>query len=140
MKDTSEEAIKEVIKKFLKDNYECTGNCKISKKPINGKYVVDCSGNLGVENGNITSLTNEYFEFGTIGGIFDCSFCPSLTSLEGAPKKVGGYFNCSFCPSLTSLEGAPEKVGGTFICVHCKIQFTISDVRKTSKVNGEIHC
>ena len=30
------------------------------------------------------------FKFGRVGGDFDCRECTSLTSLEGAPKKIGG--------------------------------------------------
>jgi hypothetical protein len=49
-----------------------------------------------------------------VGEDFGCSD-NSLTSLKGAPQKVGGDFNCSY-NSLTSLEGAPQKVGGGFFC------------------------
>ena len=160
MNDTSEEVIKEVVKKFLKKNYINGSKCKISKNPINGKYIVDYNGNLEVKNKNITSLTNEYFELGVIGRVFDCSFCNSLkslkgapkevggsfycygcsllTSLEGAPEKVDGDFNCEWCDSLTSLEGAPKKIGRDFYCYECKTKFTEEDVRNVSNVGGNI--
>ena len=32
------------------------------------------------------------FKFGRVDGDFICMKCPSLTSLEGAPKKIGGKF------------------------------------------------
>ena len=70
---------------------------------------------------------------------FYCGGCNSLTSLEGAPKKVGGDFRCSGCYSLKSLKGAPKEVGGTFSCVNCHIVFTTDDVKKVSKVRGNIH-
>ena len=160
MKNTGDEVIKNEILKFLKDNYK--GVCKISKKPINGKYIVDCSRSLEVKNRNITSLTNKYFVFGVVngyfycfdcksltslkgapkkvGGNFNCSYCESLTSLKGAPEKVGGSFSCSYCNSLTSLKGAPKEVGGSFYCMDCKQQFNEKDVKNESKVNDEIIC
>lgn len=57
-------------------------------------YIVDVEGNIDLNNTNIEYLTNELFEFGKVDGIFSCTYCSSLTSLEGAPKKVGGNFNC----------------------------------------------
>ena len=136
MNDTSEKVIEENVNNFLKDNYRYV--YKISKKPINGKYIVDSNGDLEVKNKNITSLTNEYFEFGFIGRDFDCSGCKSLTSLKGAPKKVGGDFDCYSCKSLTSLEGAPKKIGGDFCCYDCKTEFSEKDVMKVSNVKGVI--
>lgn len=117
--DASEKTIKEEIEKFLEDNYRGAGNCKISKKPINGKFIVDCSRDLEVRNINITSLTNGYFEFGIIDGYFNCSNCDSLKSLEGSPKEVRGNFDCRNCNSLTSLEGTPEEFRGNFVCSGC---------------------
>ena len=137
MKDTGDEVIKNEILKFLKDNYIDVTKYKISKKPINGKYVVDCSHNLQVKNRNINSLTNGYFEFGVVNGYFDCSGCDSLTSLEGAPKEVSKFY-CHHCNSLTSLKCAPKEVNGDFNCVHCKTQFIEDDVKKVSKVKGKI--
>jgi hypothetical protein len=105
--------IKALIKQFLKDNYEGASGCKISRKPNeNGKYIVDCTKSLRVTNETITSLTNNYFEFGFIKDEFNCACCNSLTTLEGAPKEVGKHFYCYSCKNLTSHEGAPKKVGG----------------------------
>ena len=50
---------------------------------------------------------------------FDCSYCNTLTSLEGSPSYVHGDFACSECINLTSLEGAPKKVDGKFFCYGC---------------------
>ena len=50
---------------------------------------------------------------------FNCSYCASLTSLKGAPKKVSGDFSCYNCASLTSLKGAPKEVGRDFSCYNC---------------------
>ena len=110
--------IEKEIKQFLKDNYK--GRYSISKNPdTDGKYVVDSKGNIEIKNKNITNLTNGCFVWGKVDGKFDCSYCGSLTSLEGAPEKVGGDFVCYWCTSLTSLKGAPEKVGGKFDCCDC---------------------
>ena len=136
MNDTSEKVIEENVNNFLKDNYR--GVYKISKKPINGKYIVDSNGDLEVKNKNITSLTNECFKFGSIGRDFACSGCKSLTSLEGAPEKVGGDFDCWKCNSLTSPEGAPEKISGDFDC--CKCNSLISLKGGPKKVDGSFNC
>ena len=45
----------------------------------------------------------------------------SLTSLEGAPKKVIGKFDCS-SNKLTSLEYGPEIVTGVFECSNCNLE------------------
>ena len=66
-----------------------------------------------------TSLTSLEGAPRKVGGSFDCSYCTSLTSLKGAPRKVGGAFNCSNCTSLTSLEGTPREVGWFFDCSYC---------------------
>ena len=108
LKDTSDDAIKEMINNFLKDNYK--GVCKISKKPINGKYIVDCNGDLIVKNKNITSLTNVYFEFGFVGRDFYCPFCTSLTSLKGAPKEVGEAFYCVGCKTKFSKKRCGKSI------------------------------
>ena len=96
-----------------------------------------------------------------ISGNFNCSYCDSLTSLEGSPEVVRRSFNCSKCNSLTSLKGSPEKIGGNFTCANCKslkslkgipkeigknfncqscnIKFTRNDVKNVSMVNGNIY-
>jgi len=73
--------------------------------------------------------------FGVVTGHFDCDN-NSLTSLEGAPKKVGEYFTCHH-NSLTSLEGAPKKVGGSFACHHNSLT---SLEGAPQKVGGDFHC
>ena len=153
--------IKDEIKSFLKENYD--GLIKISKKPnAVGKYEVSSTKNIRVKNYNITSLTNGMFIWSTVDGYFDCNYCRSLKSLEGAPKEVGKGFRCSNCNSLKSLEGAPEKVGWGFYCHSCNSlkslegapkevgrnfhcydcagKFTKEDVKKISNVKGAIMC
>ena len=65
---------------------------------------------------------------------FDCSYCSSLVSLEGAPKEVGGSFYCNGCESLTSLKGAPKEVGGWFDCSNCSILKISDQDRKKYKI------
>ena len=147
---------------FLQDNYQNGNKCQIRKDiGSNGKYIVDCNkGKLIVKNKSIISLTNGLFEFGIIKSDFICHDCTSLTSLEGAPKKVrkdfichsctsltslkgapkeiNGTFNCSYCTSLTSLKGAPKKVGKNFYCVGSKGRFTKEEVQNLAQVKGAI--
>ena len=84
---------KDVIEEFLKENYNIKGAHTI-KKTKDG-FVVDVKGNAEVKNKNIISLTNGLFEFGVVSREFNCNYCESLTSLEGAPEKVGGDFICT---------------------------------------------
>ena len=159
--DKTDKIIKDEIKAFLKETYN--GVMKISKKPnADGKYEVSSTKSIRVKNYNITSLTNGMFIWSTVDGYFDCNYCRSLKSLEGAPKEVGKGFRCSNCNSLKSLEGAPEKVGwgfychscnsleslegapkevgGNFHCYDCAGKFTIKDVKKISNVKKDIIC
>ena len=159
----TDEMIKDEIKVFLKENFKGASLCKISRTPnSDGKYEVSSTKDIEVINRNITSLTNGMFIWATVDGIFSCSFCFKLESLEGAPEKVGGGFYCSYCSklkslkgapkevkgdfycvsnqSLKSLEGAPKEVEGNFNCLNCKILFTKDDVEKVSDVKGKIKC
>ena len=151
---------REMVKKFLKDNYD--GKYTISKTPNkDGLYEVSSKSDIIVKDKNIQSLTNNLFIWKKIGGYFncryceslkslkgapeevynyfDCSYCKSLTSLKGAPKMVGGDCNCDSCESLTSLEGAPKEVRGVFDCAACKNKFTKADVTTISNVKGAIY-
>jgi hypothetical protein len=74
--------------------------------------LVDIEGSFNCFGKRLTDFKG--VKFGVVTGHFDCDN-NSLTSLEGAPKKVGGYFSCDN-NSLTSLEGAPQEVGGYFYC------------------------
>ena len=159
--EKTDKMIKDEIKSFLKENYTGVSLCKISRKPnSDGKYEVSSPKHIEVKNNNITSLTNGMFIWTTVDGHFNCSYCNSLTSLEGAPKevvmgfycdhneiisltgspkKVGGHFYCNY-NRLTSLEGAPKEVGGNFDCGDNKTKFTEDDVKEVCKVKGKIYC
>ena len=124
-----------LIKEFLEANYDIRGSYVI--KASNKGPVVDVEGYAGVENTNITSLTNGLFEFGVVSGDFNCAVCKSLKSLEGAPKKIGGWFDCSYCKSLKTLEGAPKEVGD-FFCYDCRSLKTLEGAPK--EVKGSFDC
>jgi len=98
---------------------------------------------LGIKFGKVRGFYCSYNKLTSLEGApskvgsgFYCSH-NQLTSLKGAPTKVGGSFNCS-SNKLTNLEGAPTKVGGYFYCHGNKVKFSKDDVRKVSKVKGEI--
>ena len=76
---------KKVVEGWIKDNYITYG-----KLTITDDFIVNCTGDVSVENINIESLTNGLFRWGDIRGNFNCEGCENLTSIEGAPKKVGG--------------------------------------------------
>ena len=134
-----DKSIKDQIKQFLKDNFKGASSCKISSKPnTDGKYEVSCNGGITVIDKKITSLTNGMFIWTSVKGNFDCTWCESLTSLEGGPKEVGKCFDCSFCDSLTSLVGSPEKVGGDFKCCYCDSLTSL--VGSPKEVGGLFSC
>ena len=125
---------KKVIEEWIKSNYNIYGNLTITDD-----FVVNCTGEVNVNNKSITSLTNGLFRWGTVGTDFNCAYCDKLTSLKGAPKEVGGNFDCSD-NKLTSLEGCPKEVGGDFYCDNNKgKRFTKSEVEKVCKVGNEIY-
>ena len=124
---------KRIVEEWIKHNYYFTGKLFISDD-----LVVDCSGSVDVRYKNITSLTNGLFRWGEVGGMFNCSSCKNITTLEGSPKYVGDDFWCSACDKLKSLEGSPEKVGGCFDCRHCSNLKTLKGAPK--KVERDFSC
>ena len=124
--------LKKEIRQFIKDNYKTTGRLKFDINEA-GKYEISCT-SAQFRNRQATSLTNRMFVWGTIDDGFDCSYCRSLTSLEGAPKKVGGVFDCFSCASLTTLKGAPKEVG-SFRCYACQSLTSLEGApEKVSKI------
>ena len=151
--------LKQIVKDWIKNNYKQTISLKISDNPNkDGKYEVSAN-HVIIDNRSLTSLTNDMFIWKKVGS-FSCSYCKSLTSLEGAPKEVdgnfycnncdslktlegaseevGGNFDCSDCASLTSLEGAPEEVGYDFSCAYCKNLISLEGAPK--KVGYDFNC
>ena len=116
---------KKIIESWIRDNYRIYRNLSISDD-----LVVDCGGRVIVKNGHITSLTNGLFHWGKVGGIFACSNCRNLTSLEGAPKVVGDNFSCHHCDHLKSLKGSPEITRGGFFFFLCKSLIDLNSARK----------
>ena len=130
-KDASHEAI---IKDFLEANYKFSGSYTI--KATNKGFIIDVEDDVRVINKDITSLTNEFFEFGEVVGRFSCENCKSLQSLNGAPKEVKWEFNCVNCNSLKTLEGSPQKAG-SFDCRRCNSLRTLEGAPKEV---GEFCC
>ena len=124
---------KKVVEDWIKDNYITYG-----KLTITDDFIVNCTGDVSVENINIDSLTNGLFRWGDIRGNFNCEECENLTSLEGAPKKVGGSFYCSDCVKLKTLEGSPVYVGGNFYCSCCEKLISLEGAPK--KVGAGLYC
>ena len=118
-----------MIENWLKDNCKITGSYTIK----NG--VVDVKGGVGITNKKIKSID---VQFGVVTKYFNCESCESLTSLQGAPKKVKWHFNCSCCNSLTSLQGAPKEVGWNFFCTSCKSLTSLQG--SPEKVRGSFYC
>ena len=86
-------------------------------------------------NNSLTSLEGAPKK---VGGGFYC-YNNSLTSLEGAPKKVGRDFYCDH-NSLTSLEGLPKEIGGNLWISFAKgIYFTEEEIRKVSKIKWRVY-
>ena len=158
---TSKAAIKKEIIDWIKNNVKSIQGNKLKFDFNTTPITVDYYDDVDFKT-NITSLTNGMFHWGKVGNDFDCSYCKSLKSLEGAPKevgisfycyncdslntlegapkKVGEFFSCNNCKSLKSLEGAPKEVGKEFYCLNCGTQFTEKDVKKVCKVKGKIYC
>ena len=124
---------KRIVEEWINHNYYFTGKLFISDD-----LEVHCSGEVGVKNGQITSLTNGLFRWGEVSKSFCCANCENLKSLEGAPKEVNGSFDCSNCTKLKSLEGAPEEVGWNFICTHCDKLENLKGAPK--KLKGNFYC
>ena len=109
------------IKMFIRDNY-ANGDRFDDLFRIRWvddfPYVDQIAGNsLDVSNRDITSLTNGIFKWGSVKGDFECTNCPNLKSLEGAPEKCN-RFNCSYCENLVSLEGV-SKTCDKIRCTGC---------------------
>ena len=101
-----------------------------------GKYV-NCKGDVKISDDDL--IDGRFpFNFGNVNGYFDCSFCNSLISLNGAPKKVEGSFSCANCDKLVSLENAPEIVEGDFFCHDCKNLTSLTGAPK--KIEGSFSC
>lgn len=99
--------IKEEIDKFMQVNYR-NPKYTVSKKPDkNGKFVVNCRGDLSLR-AIAKELTNELFVFGKVAN-FICFDNRNITSLKGAPVEVE-TINCGWCYNLTSLEGCPQII------------------------------
>ena len=124
------------VKQFIKDNYPNANPNSLTFvfDEEKEKYIVSTRGGLRLST-EAKSLTNGLFEWGVVGGFFNCDNCPELESLEGAPKTIGEYFDCHGCKKLESLKGSPKTVGGYFDCQNCP---KLSSLDGIGKVKGGI--
>lgn len=103
----SDELIRAQIDEFMQQNYRAP-KYRIMKKPNkDGKYVVNCQGELKLRL-HVSRLTNDIFVFGKVKQltIFDNH---EICSLEGAPQEVD-TIQCMWCYNLKSLKGCPKKM------------------------------
>ena len=69
----------------------------VAKKENQSEYYIStdglvcCDGDVLIYNEDLVDGHLPFY-FGKVDGYFDCCGCNSLTSLEGAPKKIGGEF------------------------------------------------
>ena len=90
---------------------------KIKNYTINNDGSVNVDGSVYLDYVNFKKLP---ISFEKVKEDFDCSGCPNLISLQGAPRIIKGYFSCYACSELNSLQGSPDKVGCDFYCSYCK--------------------
>lgn len=144
---------------WIKKHYKISNAYNIFYDDYRKIFTIDAE-RVQVNDLNITSLTNDLFEWGEVnhfycsncknlksleGGpkevkfVFCCSLCDSLTDLKGAPKEIlSGHFYCDNCKNLRSLKGAPKKVMGNFYCYNCEKLSTLEGSPKF--VNGSFNC
>jgi hypothetical protein len=94
--------------------------------------LVDVDGGFYCSNQGLKDFKG--VKFGKVTGYFDCDN-NSLTTLEGAPKRVGEYFSCSN-NQLTSLVGAPKRVGWYFNCTNNQLTSLVGAPQKA----GAFYC
>lgn len=132
--------IMEEIFNFLMKNFKFRkGGVDISPEPNDdGKYVVNALGDVEAANHyTLTNLTNGYFVWGKVKGLFNIAFCSKLTTLEGGPTEVGKIW-VSECNGLTSLKGAPKRVRGNFSANDCKELKTLDTGTETVEGDFDI--
>ena len=127
-----------LIEKFIKENYTARKIHISDTKNNDGKYEVSASDSVIVDNDNIKTLTNDLFIFTNVVGNFNCSWCPKLKNLKGAPEIVMGEFKCNNCDNLESLEGAPRTAADGFDCSNCRKLKSLKGI--TPHINNLLKC
>lgn len=117
-----------IIKKKPED-YEIT---KYYQEKFKKTGILDCYQDVDLSNQNLISLP---FNFGIIGGYFDCSN-NKLTSLKGCPTRIDGGFYCHN-NKLISLKECPTKIDGNFNCGNNKLT---SIKGCPTQIDGDFHC
>ena len=132
-------ADKVLIDKFLQENYFISGEYVIRNSDT-GKYIIDVEGSVFFMNNSLNSLTNDIFEFGEVTRDFYCdqrnTYNTKLKTLKGAPKYVDGIFDCSTCLQLVSLEGGPQYCK-KFQCLHCR---SLANLKGAPKMCNDFCC
>lgn len=124
-----------LIHQFLKDNYKIKGTYTIKDG------VVDVNGDIALTNNKLEYLTNEFFVFGKISGLFIAGDDRKINikSLKGSPKEAGifavnrskitslegcpeiaEYCNFEYNSELLNLKGSPKTLKGSFMCYGCE--------------------
>lgn len=125
-----------LVKNELAKLYKTTG--KISFRIKNHKYIVDVTGDVSVKRkfiNTVTSLTNDIYTFGKIGGKFICDDCVNLKSLEGAPERCKEFY-CRNCYTLKTLKGSPKKCS----CFYCNNCLSLESLEGAPKECGYFYC
>ena len=107
---------------------------------INGKWKINLHGEIETEKDVFIRGDFDRFpvKFAPVKGNFDCDYCTSLISLDGAPSSVGGSFSCTDCTSLTSLTGVSSLVDSDFYCDSCTSLTSLEGA--PSSVSGDFCC
>jgi hypothetical protein len=104
-------------------------------KYIEGGWSVNRMGEIEVGDNvsflNKDSLKSFEVQFANIRETFDCSYCPLLESLKGAPKKCR-IFICNNCDSLKDLKYSPAIVEKVF-CSRCDSLESLEGISKDVK-------
>ena len=129
-KQTTKTAVKNEIIDWIVNNT----NGRIYKNKLKFNFdtnpiTIDYDGDIEL-NWKVDSLTNGLFQWGNIGGNFNCSGT-NITSLKGAPKKCIDFY-CSGT-DIESLEGCPENVF-EFKCKNCPKLKTLEGGPKNAKL------
>jgi hypothetical protein len=109
---------------YVKDNFRCDGCSSLKSlegctKEIGESFICDECGKLKtLEHGPIK-----------VGNVYSVRECKNLISLKGLENTIiPGIFNCSNCYALESLEGCPKQVTGSFVCYGCKRKFEPDEI------------
>lgn len=96
------------ITKWLKANVKSIEKNRLKFDSSTTPTTVNYDGDIEFKT-HISSLTNEFFQWGEVDGNFFCCDCLNLKTLEGAAENISGNYYCVNCRSL-SLDNVSEKI------------------------------